>query len=156
MTKLTRFLFLCLVCVFSSLSVATDKKVSDIMTEPDYVVEQFYKKYLTTFTNENVIISIADSQSVVDEYTSKNLQNKKNNDDSGGDYFIAAQDICPDWINHITTENISVKKNTATIRLTLGTREYPSSYLVQVVKYNNEWKLESVKFVSRSGEKCGQ
>jgi hypothetical protein len=49
------------------------------------------------------------SKIAVDKYTTKNLRKLQDMDDSGADYFFAAQDICPDWLDHINITHEHIK-----------------------------------------------
>lgn len=94
------------------------------------------------------------SKIAVEKYTTKNLRKLQDMDDSGADYFFAAQDICPDWLDHINITHEHIKEYSADLELYLGLGNSLSIYDVHLVMKNSQWLLDSIKSHSRKTETC--
>jgi len=129
---------------------------AEIFKSPESVVIAFYTDYLRAFNNPDTSASIAQSQNAINKYTSRHLQNERDSDDSGGDYFTSAQDVCTDWIKHLKTEKVNVNDDSANLELTLGVNNSESNYDVRLKRKNDRWLIDSVKFESRKSETCNQ
>ncbi|MGJ3448868.1 DUF3828 domain-containing protein [Enterobacter sp. PTB] len=151
-------IFLILFIFSLSLRVSFGGGLNSVETfrSPEDVVIAFYTDYLSAFNNPDASASIEQSQNAIDKYTSRHLQNERDSDDSGGDYFIAAQDICTDWIKNLKTEKLNINDDSANLELTLGVNNSESNYDVRLKRKDGRWLIDSVKFESRKSETCNQ
>ena len=129
---------------------------AETFKSPEDVVIAFYTDYLRSFNNPDASASIEQSQDAIDKYTSRHLQNERDSDDSGGDYFTAAQDICTDWIKNLKTKKVNINDDSANLELTLGVNNSESNYNVILKRKGESWLIDSVKFESRKSETCNK
>lgn len=151
-------LFLILFIFFLGLRVSFggEGNSDETFKSPEDVVIAFYTDYLRAFNNSDASASIEQSQDAIDKYTSRHLQNERDSDDAGGDYFTAAQDICTDWIKNLKTKKVNINDDSANLELTLGVNNSESNYNIRLKRKDERWLIDSVKFESRKSETCNQ
>lgn len=154
--KLPAIFFVLLCSIFSNFSFGSDSGTTGISGSPESVVSHFYSDYLTAWNDPDVERGIKKSQSAIDSFTTKYLQKLKDEDDSGADYFVDAQDICDEWKNNIYTKTVSVNSHTAMVNLTLGYGKGTSLYAITLVDNKGKWLMDSVKFTSRESTYCSR
>ncbi|EPX1413479.1 hypothetical protein ACWWIV_003838 [Cronobacter sakazakii] len=148
---------LMMVACFSFCSFAQEPEVTGVrISSPEDTVKQFYFAYLTAWNDPVIKRSLADSEKAVSEYTTQHLRNLMQDNDTGADYFISAQEACRDWAYNIFTKNLELKKNTADINLILGYNRSKSAYQIHLIKKQGRWLMDSVKLYSRVSETCNQ
>lgn len=96
------------------------------------------------------------SQRAIDTYTTQHLQQLNSDNDTGADYFINAQEVCPDWVNEIEVKTSLVSSNKVAAELTLGHADSESKYDISLVLINGKWQMNSVKFKSRKTGHCNE
>lgn len=96
------------------------------------------------------------SQNAIDTYTTKHLQQLNSDNDTGADYFVDAQDICPDWVNEIAVKTSRAGSDKVAAELTLGHADSESKYDISLVLKNDKWLMNSVKFISRKTGHCNE
>lgn len=121
---------------------------------PEVVVQQFYTDYLTAWSEPDVQSGVENSQKSIAASTSLHLRTINSNNDSGSDYFTNVQEICPDWVRNITTKVLSNKGNSAIVELTLGKDDSESTYHINLIKKNQKWLMDSVKFENSKTDHC--
>ena len=94
------------------------------------------------------------TQKAIFEYTTEHLRSLRDNDESGADYFVDAQDICEEWKDSINVETVSENDQVAQVKLTLGYGKGVSLYAVNLVKEKGKWLMDSVKPISHSSIYC--
>ncbi|HDR2548290.1 TPA: DUF3828 domain-containing protein [Enterobacter ludwigii] len=112
---------------------------------PDEVVSTFYHDYLVAEEMSDMESANDLSLKAIAKYTTAHLRNLRDNDDSGADYFVDAQDICEEWKNNISTKTVSANDHIALVNLKLGYGKGTSLYAVSLVKAGGKWMLDSVK-----------
>ncbi|EIV2969478.1 hypothetical protein ACWWI0_003775 [Cronobacter sakazakii] len=148
---------LMMVACLSFCSFAQEPEVTGVsISSPQDTVKQFYFAYLTAWNDPDIKRSLADSEKAVSEYTTQHLRNLMQDNDTGADYFISAQEVCRDWAYNIFTKNLELKKNTADINLILGYNRSKSVYQIHLIKKQGRWLMDSVKLYSRVRETCNQ
>lgn len=147
--KTAIFLTAIIVC-----SVSCKSSARPVINYPKQVVVDFYQVYLSAVNDPDTESGLMKSKIAVDKYTTKNLRKLQDMDDSGADYFFAAQDICPDWLDHINITHENIKEYSADLKLYLGLGNSLSIYDVHLVMKNSQWLLDSVKSHSRKTEAC--
>ena len=154
--KSRSFIIMVFLLSLSGVSAAAElkDKLPGSAGSPELVVKYFYINYLSAFENPDIESSLSQSQSAIDKYTTEHLKNERNLSDSGADYFISAQDVCPDWVDNITIDRVRVNGDSADLELDLGNRDNKSTYSVQLKKEKSIWLMDSVKFKSRNSEFC--
>lgn len=150
-TLLKTALFLTTLLMYSVPGQSSELPVIDT---PQQVVVHFYQDYLSAVNDPNTESGLKKSQSAIDKYTTKNLRKIQDLDDSGADYFFAAQDICPDWLDYIHIEDENISKNSADLKLILGSGNSISIYDIHLVMKNKYWLMDSVKSNSRKTGSC--
>ncbi|HDK6221588.1 TPA: DUF3828 domain-containing protein [Klebsiella quasipneumoniae subsp. quasipneumoniae] len=148
--KLRTIICAILFCFFATFGFGS----SDINNSPEVVISHFYSDYLTAWNDSDVGRGLEKSQQAIDKYTTKHLQNLKNNDDSGADYFTNVQEICPEWASEITTHISSLNNRKAIVELSLGHSDSESKYKINLVKNDDRWLMDSVLFVSSATGHC--
>ncbi len=147
--KTAIFLTAIIVC-----SVSCKSSARPVINYPKQIVVDFYQVYLSAVNDPDTESGLMKSKIAVDKYTTKNLRKLQDMDDSGADYFFAAQDICPDWLDHINITHEHIKEYSADLKLYLGLGNSLSIYDVHLVMKNSQWLLDSVKSHSRKTEIC--
>lgn len=123
---------------------------------PDEVVSTFYHDYLVAEEMSDMESANDLSQKVIAKYTTENLRKLRDNDDSGADYFVDAQDICEEWKSNIGTKKVSANDHRALVNLKLGYGKGTSLYDVSLVKVGGKWMIDSVKPTFKGGIYCPQ
>ncbi|EOI5729509.1 hypothetical protein ACMS09_002981 [Cronobacter malonaticus] len=148
---------LMMVACFSFGSFAQEPEVTGVrISSPEDTVKKFYFAYLTAWNDPDIKRSLADSEKAVSEYTTQHLRNLMQDNDTGADYFISAQEACRDWAYNIFTKNLELKKNAADINLILGYNRSKSVYQIHLIKKQGRWLMDSVKLYSRVSDTCNQ
>jgi len=137
-------------------SVSGQSSDRQVINKPKNVVIAFYTEYLSALNDPDTESGLTKSQNAIDKYTNKNLRKLQDENDSGADYFLSAQEACPDWLNHITVHQEKIKNNIAELELNLGVGNSLSVYDVHMVMENSHWLMDSVEFKSRKTEGCYQ
>ncbi|MBQ0213957.1 DUF3828 domain-containing protein [Proteus vulgaris] len=121
---------------------------------PEATVLNFYKEYLLE-NNEDIQAELQKNKIVVSKYVDPMLiQELYKKVYLNADYFVDAQDFCPDWVSNIKIDNVKINNKKATLRLELGALPNISRYSIRL-KYNNEkWKIISVKPDANNGPYC--
>lgn len=130
-------------------------KSSDVFNTPDGVVKAFYKDYLDAFFMSDIESRFNKSVNAILKYTTKHLRGLQNRDESGADYFTAAQSFCPEWTDNIRTSNIHIVNDTASLNVSLGYENNSSEYYIKLVKVDGKWLMDSVLFKSAYSGYCG-
>ncbi|KEY57891.1 DUF3828 domain-containing protein [Serratia sp. DD3] len=144
---------ICLVLIFFSENSVSDSKQTEI-NSPESVVKKFYKEYLVADGSEDIEVAGGDLQKAINKYTTKHLRKVESENDTGADYFLDAQDTCPEWVDHIAVERIKVNNGTALVKLRLGYKPSLSEYTVKLKKQNDRWLMDSVRLDSRGSSFC--
>lgn len=152
--KLTSIFCALLLSIFSCFSFGNGSGATKIESSPESVVQHFYADYLAAWNDPDVGHGLEKSQSAIDSFTTKHLQKLKSEDDSGADYFTNVQDICPEWVNEISTNVSSLDKDKAVIELMLGHSESESKYKINLVRAKGKWLIDSILFVSNATGHC--
>ncbi|WP_148242105.1 MULTISPECIES: DUF3828 domain-containing protein [Enterobacteriaceae] len=142
--------------IFSSLSFGDNNNPTLDTKSPEFVVKAFYSDYLSAWNDPDVGSGAEKSQNAIDSYTTQHLQQLNSDNDTGADYFINAQEICPDWVNEIEIKTFSVSNNNVAVELTLGHADSESKYDIGLVLKNDKWLINSVKFISRKTGHCNE
>lgn len=121
---------------------------------PSQVVAVFYHDYLVSSEIPDMTLADKFLQNLVLKYTTVHLRILRDNDESGSDYFIAAQEICEEWKDSIGTETVYENNRTAQVMLKLGYEKGISLYTVNMVKKKGKWLINSVRLISRSSPYC--
>lgn len=90
------------------------------------------------------------------KYTTKHLRVLRDNDDSGADYFLDAQELCDEWKSNIYTETIFENDHIAVVRLKLGSGIAVSIYNIDLVSIKGKWLMDSVKSIYRGSIYCSR
>ncbi|HEC5297389.1 TPA: DUF3828 domain-containing protein, partial [Enterobacter cloacae] len=133
-----------------------DNKLTHDAKSPEFVVKAFYSDYLTAWNDSDVKSGAEKSQNAIDTYTTQHLQQLNSDNDTGADYFVNAQDICPDWVDEIAVEISSVGSGRVVARLSLGHADSESKYDISLVLKNDKWLMNSVKFIFRKTGHCNE
>lgn len=149
---LSTFVFL----IFSDISFGGNGSLKFNAVSPELVVKKFYSDYLTAWNDPDLESGAGKSQKAIDSYTTKHLQRLYSNDDSGADYFVNAQEICPEWVNEIKVRTSSVSSHKVATELTLGHADSESKYDISLVLKNGKWLMNSVKLKSRKTGHCNE
>ncbi|EMN5322651.1 DUF3828 domain-containing protein [Enterobacter hormaechei] len=142
--------------IFSNLSFGDNNNPTLDTKSPELVVKTFYSDYLTAWNDPDVGSGAEKSQKAIDTYTTQHLQQLNSDNNSGADYFINAQEICPDWVSEIEVKTSPVSSNKVATELTLGHADSESKYEVSLVLKNDKWLMNSVKFISRKTGHCNE
>ncbi len=142
--------------IFSNLSFGENNSSALDTKSPESVVKAFYSDYLTAWNDPDVESGAEKSQNAIDTYTTKHLQQLNSDNDTGADYFISAQEICPDWADEIAVKTSSVASDKVAAELTLGHADSESKYDISLVLKNDKWLMNSVKFISRKTGHCNE
>lgn len=149
-------LFTFILSIFSNHSFGENNNPTLETKSPEFVVKAFYSDYLTAWNDPDVGSGAEKSQNAIDTYTTKQLQQLNSDNDTGADYFISAQEICPDWVNEIEVKTSSVGSDKVAAELTLGHADSESKYDISLVLKNDKWLMNSVKFISRKTGHCNE
>jgi len=149
-------LFTFVFATFSNLSFGENNNATLDTKSPEFVVKTFYSEYLTAWNDPDVGSGAEKSQKAIDTYTTKHLQQLNSDNDTGADYFISAQEICPDWVNEIVVKTSSVSSDKVAAVLTLGHADSESKYDIRLVLKNGKWQMNSVEFISRKTGHCNE
>lgn len=123
---------------------------------PDEVVSTFYHDYLVAEEMSDMESANDLSLKAIDKYTTEHLRYLRDNDDSGADYFVDAQDICEEWKTNIGTKTVLANDNMALVNLRLGYGKGTSLYAVSLVKVGGKWLIDSVKPTFKGSIYCPQ
>ncbi|AVR04461.1 DUF3828 domain-containing protein [Pluralibacter gergoviae] len=147
---LKRIIFACCVFCMSDMALAS---ANNSLT-PTQVVAAFYHDYLVASELPDVKLADEQTQKAIFEYTTENLRTLRDNDESGADYFVDAQDICEEWKDSINVETVSENDYIAQVNLRLGYGKGVSLYAINLAKEKGEWLMDSVKPISKSSIYC--
>lgn len=100
---LKKIIFAC--CLFCVASIASAS--ADDSSMPREIVENFYHDYLVASEMPDMESADKLTQKAIFEYTTEHLRSLRDNDESGADYFVDAQDICEEWKDSINVETVS-------------------------------------------------
>lgn len=142
--------------IFSNLSFGENNSQAIDAKSPEFVVKAFYSDYLKAWNDPDVKSGAEKSQNAIDTYTTKHLQKLNSDNDTGADYFISAQEICPDWADEIAVKTSSAGSDKVAAELTLGHADSESKYDISLVLKNDKWLMNSVKFISRKTGHCNE
>lgn len=142
--------------IFSNLSFGENSSPALDAKSPEFVVKAFYSDYLTAWNDPDMESGAEKSQKAIDTYTTKHLQQLNSDNDTGADYFISAQDICPDWADEIAVKTSPTGSDKVAAELTLGHADSESKYDISLVLKNDKWLMDSVKFISRKTGHCNE
>jgi len=142
--------------IFSNFSFGENNSPILDAKSPEFVVKKFYSDYLTAWNDPDVGSGAEKSQKAIDSYTTQHLQQLNSDNDTGADYLLNAQEICPDWVNQIEVKTSSVSSNKVAAELTLGHADSESKYDIGLVLKNDKWLMNSVKFISRKTGHCNE
>lgn len=123
---------------------------------PEEVVSVFYHDYLVAAEMPDMESANDFSVKAIFKYTTEHLRALRDNDDSGADYFVDAQDVCEEWKSNIYTKSISESDHDAQVNLKLGYGKGVSIYTINLVKNEGKWLMDSVKPTPRSSIYCPQ
>ncbi|EIN9272686.1 DUF3828 domain-containing protein [Salmonella enterica] len=123
---------------------------------PDEVVSTFYHDYLVAEEMSDMESANDLSLKAMAKYTTEHLRNLRDNDDSGADYFVDAQDVCEEWKNNIGTKTVSANDHIALVNLKLGYGKGTSLYVVSLVKAGGKWMIDYVKPTFKGSIYCPQ
>ncbi|RAU29669.1 DUF3828 domain-containing protein [Enterobacter sp. RIT418] len=123
---------------------------------PDEVVSTFYHYYLVAEEMSDMESANDLSLKAIAKYTTEHLRNLRDNDDSGADYFVDAQDICEEWKTNIGTKTVLANDHMAVVNLRLGYGKGTSLYAVSLVKVGGKWLIDSVKPTFKGSIYCPQ
>lgn len=147
---LKKILFVyCLFCV-SDVALASANNGST----PTQVVAAFYHEYLVASEMSDMELADKLTQKAIFEYTTEHLRTLRDNDESGADYFVDAQDICEEWKDSINVKIVSENEQVAQVKLTLGYGKGVSLYAINLAKEKGTWLMDSVKSTSKSSIYC--
>lgn len=149
-------LFTFIFAIFSNIGFGGNKNPALDAKNPEFVVKAFYSDYLTAWNDPGVESGAEKSQNAIDTYTTKHLQKLNSDNDTGADYFISAQEICPDWADEIVVKTSSAGSDKVGAELTLGHADSESKYDISLVLKNDKWLMNSVKFISRKTGHCNE
>jgi len=143
------FLVFCLFCMPHMTLASDDKGLS-----PEVVVSGFYHDYLVAADIPDMESANDLSLKAIFKYTTEHLRALRDNNDSGADYFLDAQDMCEEWKSNIYTKTISANNHIAEVNLKLGYGKGISMYSIHLVKANGKWLMDSVKPTFRGSIYC--
>lgn len=143
------FVICCLFCVPYMTFASNEKNLA-----PEQVVAEFYHDYLVADEMPDMESANDYSVKAMFKYTTEHLRTLRDNDDSGADYFVDAQETCEEWKDNIYTKTLSTDEHTAMVELKLGYGKGTSLYAISLVKNKGKWLMDSVKPTSRSSVYC--
>lgn len=155
-SKKTLLLFTLIFSTLPNLSFGENNNPTLNAKSPGFVVKTFYSDYLTAWNDPDMECGAEKSQNAIDTYTTKHLQQLNSDNDTGADYFVDAQDICPDWVNEIAVKTSPAGRDKVAAELTLGHADSESKYDISLVLKNDKWLMNSVKFISRKTGHCNE
>jgi len=138
---LKRMFFVCYLICIPYIALASNEQ----SLSPEEVVSTFYHDYLIAEGMSDMESANDFSLKAIFEYTTEHLRMLRDNDDSGADYFVDAQDICEEWEKNIDTKTVSVDAHIALVNLKLGYGKGTSLYAVSLVKTRGKWLIDSVR-----------
>lgn len=147
---LKMILFVC--CLFCVSDVALASANNSSM--PGEVVARFYHDYLVASEMPDMESAGKLTQKAIFEYTTEHLRSLRDNDQSGADYFLDAQDICEEWKDSINVETVSENDLVAQVKLTLGYGKSMSLYAISLAREKGKWLMDSVKPIFHSSIYC--
>ncbi|MGK3141389.1 DUF3828 domain-containing protein [Pantoea sp. C2G6] len=147
---LKRFFFICCLLFVSDMVLAS---ANNSLT-PTQVVTGFYHDYLVASEMSDMELADKLTQKAIFDYTTEHLRTLRDDDESGADYFVDAQDICEEWKHSINVETVSESDHVAQVKLTLGYGKGVSLYAVNLTKEKDKWLIDSVKPISKSSIYC--
>ncbi|AOA94543.1 DUF3828 domain-containing protein [Klebsiella quasipneumoniae] len=147
---LKKIIFAC--CLFCVANIASASANDSSM--PREIVANFYHDYLVASEMPDMESADKLTQKAIFEYTTEHLRSLRDNDESGADYFVDAQDICEEWKDSINVETVSENDQVAQVKLILGYGKGVSLYAVNLVKEKGNWLMDSVKPISHSSIYC--
>lgn len=147
---LKKILFVyCLLCVFNTAFVSANNSLT-----PAQVVTEFYHDYLVASEMSDMESANKFTQKAIFEYTTQHLRTLRDNDESGADYFVDAQDICDEWKDSISVQTISENDHIAQMTLKLGYGKGVSLYAINLAKEKGKWLMDSVTPISKGSIYC--
>lgn len=147
---LKKIIFACCLFCVTNIALASANNGST----PTQAVVEFYHDYLVASEISDMELADKLTNKAIFEYTTEHLRMLRDNDESGADYFIDAQDICEEWKDSINAETVSENDQVAQVKLTLGYGKGVSLYAVNLVKEKGKWLMDSVKPTSKSSIYC--
>lgn len=145
------FLACYLICV-PYIALASGERI----LSPDEVVSTFYHDYLVAEEMPDMESANDLSLKAIVKYTTEHLRSLRDNNDSGADYFVDAQDICEEWKSNIDAKSVSANDHMALVNLKLGYGKGTSLYAISLVKLGGKWMIDSVKPTFKSSIYCPQ
>ncbi|TDN54843.1 uncharacterized protein DUF3828 [Buttiauxella sp. JUb87] len=142
-------LLCCLFCLPYMALASNEKNIS-----PEEVVSEFYHDYLVAAEMPDMESADDLTMKAIFKYTTEHLRALRDNDDSGADYFVDAQDICEEWKSSIYTKSVSENDHDAQVNLKLGYGKGASLYVISLMKIKGKWLVDSVKLTSRNSVYC--
>ncbi|WP_193216271.1 DUF3828 domain-containing protein [Buttiauxella massiliensis] len=142
-------LLCCLFCLPYMALASNEKNLS-----PEEVVSEFYHDYLVAAEMPDMESADDLTMKAIFKYTTEHLRALRDNNDSGADYFVDAQDFCEEWKSNIYTKSISERDHDAQVNLKLGYGKGVSIYTINVVKDKGKWLMDSVKPTPRNSIYC--
>ena len=139
----------CLFCVTNIASASANNS-----STPGGIVAKFYHDYLVASEMPDMESAGKLTQKAIFEYTTEHLRSLRDNDESGADYFVDAQDICEEWKDSINVSTVSENDKFAQVKLTLGYGKGVSLYTINLAKEKGTWLMDSVKPISHSSIYC--
>lgn len=155
-SKKSLLLFTFIFSTLPNLSFGENNNPTLNAKSPEFIVKTFYSDYLTAWNDPDMASGAEKSQNAIDTYTTKHLQQLNSDNDTGADYFVDAQDICPDWVNEISVKASPMGSDKAAAELTLGRADSESKYDISLVLKNEKWLMNSVRFISRKTVHCNE
>lgn len=147
---LNRIFFTCCFFFVSNLVLAS---ANNGLT-PTQVVAEFYYDYLVASEMSDMELADKLTQKAIFEYTTEHLRTLRDNDESGADYFVDAQDLCEEWKDSINVQTVSENDQVAQVKLTLGYGKGLSLYAINLAKEKGKWLMDSVKPISKISIYC--
>jgi len=148
------FLLCCLFC-FSHMNFAENENENENNLSPEEVVKEFYHDYLVAFdmpVDKGFDATLAAKY----KYTTKHIRELENASDTGSDYFLFAQESCPEWKDNIYPKTKSINDNKANVSVVLGYGDGESLIDINLIKYKSNWLINSVRLESQAGSYCAQ
>lgn len=147
-------IFLISIMSFLSYSCWGGQLITVNEKSPDAVVQQFYKNYLSAWSDPDVQSGLDHSQNAIDTSTTRHLRKLNSENDSGSDYFTHVQEVCPDWASNIKTKVLSSQNDVAMVELILGKEDSESTYHISLLREDAKWLMDSVKFENSKTDHC--
>ncbi len=110
-------------------------------------VREFYDWYVRTAVQTEDILGTRrqELKKFVTGRLLREIDGMKKGESLSADYFLAAQDIDPDWAKNVTIESSNISEGRGTMDVTLTGAKMNTKLRVSVVKKKQRWKVDRVE-----------